>query len=198
MKDELAAAEKAKYETVWSHDIYRKHSPGEMEAQRAFNTLGMAKGQSLNDYGSGPARATKWFRDQGLHALGVDLATNAAETDVKVFHYPLWSMVGKVPGSHWGFCCDVMEHIPPEKVDRVLASIAWLSSRGVYFRIATRPDVMGPRLVGEPLHLTIEKGGWWMKKLAQHWQHINIIDDTPRDLVCTVHGRVSSTPPKSV
>ena len=158
---DLAETEAAKYRTVWSRAEYRRISPGELEKETAFKWFNPQPGETLNDYGSGPARATAWFRDHGLDVLGVDHAENAAETDVPVLHRCLWDM-GDVRVSDYAYCCDVMEHIPPQHVKAVLASIAARTRKAAYFRIATRPDVMGPRLIGEPLHLTVQDAAWWV------------------------------------
>ena len=141
---DMARAEAQKYERVWAHPEYRRVSPGEAEQERAWQALGCRPGQSLNDYGSGPCRATAWFAARGLDVLGIDHAENACETDVPVMLACLWLM-GPVRASDWGYCCDVLEHIPPQHVDGVLAGIAERTRIAAYFRIATRPDRMGDR-----------------------------------------------------
>jgi len=72
----------------------------------------------------------------------------------------------------YGYCTDVMEHIPPDKVDRVLDHIL-KAAQHVFFSISTQEDNCG-ELIGETLHLTIESYGWWLKKFAErdaviHW-----------------------------
>ena len=181
--DRLAVEEAKKYEKIWSHDSYRKVSPGELEMHRAFDMLDCRVGESLNDYGSGPARATKWFQDHGLDVMGIDHASNAAETDVTIQIATLWDMVGTVAPADYAFCCDVMEHIPMERVDAVLAEIRALTRRGGWFRIATRPDVMGPRLIGAPLHLTVKEAHWWENLLRQHWTTVVPVPCGARDAV---------------
>ena len=180
--DNLAERERVKYEKVWADPSYRVVSPGMMEVDQAYRDMGCAPDMSINDYGSGTGRATKWFQDRGMRALGVDHADNACETPVLVYRASLWDMRG-VPPADFGFCCDVMEHIPPEKVDAVLAEIYRLTRRAAWFRIATRPDVMGPKLLGEPLHLTIRDAVWWSEKMWEVWEHVDIIRDHGQDVV---------------
>lgn len=183
--DDVAVAEAEKYTTVWAHGEYRTVSPGMLEVNEAFKQMGCQPGESLNDYGSGPARATKWFEMQGLNVLGIDIAPNACETDVRVIHTPLWDMVD-VPVSDYGFCCDVMEHIPPEKVRIVLAGIKARTRKEAWFRIATRPDVMGPKLIGSPLHLTILTGAEWVACMRDHWSRVKVIRLDGSDVVLQV------------
>lgn len=180
--DELAEREREKYRTIWDHDAYRKVSPGMFEVEEAWREMGVQPGMSLNDYGSGPCRATKWFQDQGVRAFGIDHAANACETAVLVYETTLWDM-SKVPPADFGFCCDVMEHIPPEKVDSVLREIARLTHVAAWFRIATRADVMGPQLIGEPLHLTIKDSSWWEDMMREHWDSVEVVHSNGQDVI---------------
>lgn len=178
----LEDVERKKYEAVWRHDAYRKVSPGMMEVERAWFVMGCEPGETLNDYGSGPARATKWFQEKGLDVLGIDIATNAAETSVIVESIPLWDLK-LLRTADYGFCCDVMEHIPPEKVEDVLMWTQARSRHACYYRIATRPDVMGPKLVGEPLHLTIRDADWWKAELLKYWSLVKPLESSRQDAV---------------
>jgi hypothetical protein len=72
----------------------------------------------------------------------------------------------------YGFCTDVMEHIRPHHVDKVLDNCL-SSCQHVFFQIATEDDVMG-RLVGHKLHLSVHPYEWWLKKFIDrdciiHW-----------------------------
>lgn len=188
MTEDLMYLEAEKYRKVWEHDSYRKVSPGELEMASAWNIMGCAPGESLNDYGSGTARATKWFQDEGLNVLGIDIASNAAETPVLVQEACLWDMdTANVPPADYGFCCDVMEHIPPEKVRDVLRGIRDRTRNIAYFRIATRPDVMGPRLLGEPLHLTVWPSETWESVMVEVWPGGMTLHDDGKDLVMVAY-----------
>jgi hypothetical protein len=65
----------------------------------------------------------------------------------------------------FGFCADVLEHVPPADVERVLWNIGTASKR-LYLNVSTVPDVMGA-LIGEPLHLTVESPYWWHDTLER-------------------------------
>lgn len=142
----------------------------------------MQSGESLTDFGAGTGRATAWFAAQGLDVLAVDFVPEALETDVPFREACLWQMGRKVRSADLGYCCDVMEHIPRDRIDAVLAGIAKRTRRGCFFNIATRPDVCG-RLIGETLHLTVEPAAWWRARLAEHWADLQVIAETPRDLL---------------
>ena len=182
MVDDLAKIERDKYIAIWERPEYRRISPGMLECERAFTVLEMQPKKTIIDFGAGPARATKWFDDQGLKATAVDFAPNARETDVKFVEACLWDMPASLKAADYGFCTDVMEHLPEDKVDLVLEGIAKRSKQGVYFRIATRPDKMG-KLIGQPLHLTVKPGEWWRRKLEEFFDLVDVVEDTGRDIM---------------
>jgi hypothetical protein len=180
--DDLAAAEAEKYRRIWERPEYRRISPGMIECERAWTCAGMAPGATLTDFGAGTGRATAWFRDRGLDVLAVDHVDSALETSVPMIVECLWSMSDAVPVSDYGFCCDVMEHIPPEKVAAVLAGIRARVRVGCWFRIATRIDQMG-RLIGQPLHLTVRGGGWWRAQVEAHFGTVDVIHKDDSDVI---------------
>jgi len=181
--DNLAAVEREKYVAVWQRQEYRKVSPGMLECERAFTVCRMMSSQTLIDFGSGPARATKWFEEKGLDAVAVDFAPNARETDVPFIEACLWALPEELPPADYGYCCDVMEHIPTHKIDDVLGGISARVKRTAYFRIATRPDKMGPKLLSRPLHLTVKDGEWWRRQVEAHFALVDVIENTGRDVI---------------
>lgn len=184
MLDEMAREECAKYETVWKHPEYRKVSPGMLECERAWRVCEMVPGETLIDYGAGPCRASLWFQNRGLDVLAIDIADNAREThEVQFLKACLWDLPEQVPASDFAFCCDVLEHIIPEKVDDVMVSMADRTKKSAYLRIATRPDKMGPLLLGKPLHLTVKGGEWWRAKARRYFGGVDVISNDGRDVV---------------
>jgi hypothetical protein len=72
----------------------------------------------------------------------------------------------------YGFCTDVMEHIRPHHVDKVLDNCL-AACQHVFFQIATEDDNMG-KVVGHKLHLSVHPYEWWLKKFIDrdciiHW-----------------------------
>lgn len=182
MLDDLAQAEREKYVAIWQRPEYRRISPGMLETDRAWRVCDMKAGQSLIDFGAGPARATKWFEDHGLDVVAVDFAPNARERDVPFIEACLWDLPEALPAADHAYCCDVMEHIPTAHVGDVLAGIAARTKRAAYFRIATRPDRMG-RLIGVKLHLTVEGGEWWRRRVEAHFPLVDVVENSGRDIV---------------
>jgi hypothetical protein len=164
---DLVERERRKYERMWAVPDYSKTSPGELVAPVAFSEMGMAAGDGLLDFGCGQCKAVDWFRSKGVLAVGTDLVPLRDD----VVEASLWDLPEIT--ATWGFSADVMEHIPPEKVDDVLAGIRRSTERGAFLQIATRPDRMG-RLIGETLHLTVQPRHWWVEQLKRHWSTVKV------------------------
>jgi SAM-dependent methyltransferase len=159
--------EREKYERMWANPGYRRRAPGMEHAMGARQFLNMRAGDSIYDWGCGTMRATALFKACGLAATGIDFARNASEfPGVPFIEACLWELPDMVPAD-WGFCSDVMEHIPPERVSEVLAGIAARTRRQVYFIISTQADRWGPKALGVPLHLTVKPNGWWIEEIRK-------------------------------
>lgn len=187
--DDIAKIERAKYLEVWQRPEYRVVSPGMNEAERASFVMRLRKGMSLYDFGAGPARATLWFQNvHGIKATAIDFAPNARETDVPFIEANLWELPETLPPADVGYCCDVMEHIPPEQIAMVLHGIVKHVRTGCYFRIATRPDHMGPKLIGKPLHMTVQPWQWWRDAVETAFDIVDVVESSDRHV--TLWARV--------
>lgn len=175
--------ERDKYQRMWGHAEYRKYSPGEHLVLTAISELRMGGGDSVIDFGCGPGRAAQAFKNAGFRVLGVDIADNSLDEGVNVpFRRAcLWDLPPDIEEADYGFCCDVMEHIPPEQVDRVLANIKSKVRCGVLFNIAFFHETYG-RLINERLHLTVRSKGWWLAKLREYWPDTEVVETVADNL----------------
>lgn len=182
---DLAERERDKYERMWDVTAYRNHSPGEALATRAFTEMGMNKGDNLIDFGCGTGRPAAQFQRLGAAVIGIDHATNCLDQGVGITFLQccLWDLPPDLTAAY-GYCTDVMEHIPPEKVDDVLSEIRRVVTNKVFFQIATFPDGMGKR-IGETLHLSVHGPEWWKAKLSEHWG--NVIVSGTRNCIAIAH-----------
>lgn len=164
MTDEIAVAEQKKYQTMWGFDSYRERSPGMRELQDALQKLKPAPGASIIDLGCGTGRVAAALDALGYKVTAVDIAQNACTEFAGEFIVaPLWQLPANTLRAQYGFCADVMEHLPTEKVSAALESIAGCCER-VYFQIANFHCHEGDK-IGEHLHLTVEPIEWWCKAL---------------------------------
>lgn len=169
-----AAQERAKYAEIWGLEEYRAaHSPGLESVDQFMSVVKPRKGESIMDFGCGAGVAMLEFEKHGLEAWGIDITDAALVPEVRVrlsgrfIEAPLWNwaVLPQQPRWDYGFCCDVLEHVPPEYtmlvVDRIMSACRGVS----WLRIALRPDEFG-KLIGQPLHLTVRPFDWWLIRLA--------------------------------
>lgn len=172
----VASAERNKYERMWGVPEYRLHSPGQSLVPMAIVELGMQRGDTVVDFGCGTGRPALAFQDAGMRVTGVDHAANCVDAGIagkfNFIQSTLWSLPPDLAAT-FGFCTDVMEHIPTDKVHDVLSEIRRVCANGVFFQIATFPDGMGRR-IGETLHLTVRRPDWWQDALRKHWNSVTM------------------------
>lgn len=158
-------AERAKYDHMWRQSDYHRYSPGAASVGHALKMLPCVPGQSIIDWGCGPGAAMRLLASAGLQVTGVDLSSVAAG------FCGAGVVVGDIatvtlPPAEWAYCCDVMEHLPPDRVDAALANIARHTLLGGYLRICHVPDGFGEGA----LHLTVEPSEWWTPRIAKHFR----------------------------
>jgi hypothetical protein len=165
--------EKAKYEQIWAHDQYRSVSPGEHSALLFKKIVNPEKGQTCIDFGCGTGRggsALAVFCK--LNVTLMDFAGNCLDQDTRELIEEFPDKLKFVEHdltkpsdlrAMYGYCTDVMEHIPPHEVDQVLDTIL-SSAKKVFFQISCEDDQLGV-LIGQPLHLSVHNHEWWRKKL---------------------------------
>jgi SAM-dependent methyltransferase len=165
--------ETEKYQAIWNYSSYRDRSPATEHVVKAILSMGVEPGDTLVDFGCGTGRATKLLIDNGVNAIGVDIAPNALENDIPFTQSLLWNLPDEIVfrNSKFGLCCDVMEHIPTEKVSEVLSNIAQSVMEAVYFTIDDDLDEMGV-LIGATLHLTVKPEAWWKGQLFAHFNRV--------------------------
>lgn len=176
----LAEQEKAKYEKAWAHDAYRGFAPGESIAMQYVCQCSPKKGR-LIDFGAGTGRGALMLHNLGYDVTMIDIADNCLDAVVedeignRLVIGNLWEDID-LPRAAEGFCTDVMEHIPPDKVEEVIRNTLNLCDR-VFFHICLRDDHFGKEL-GEHLHLTVRPFVWWRDLLCKYGE---ILDG--RDLI---------------
>lgn len=170
---DVTKQEADKYSEIWSHPDYQvATSPGLANVERFMSVMKPAVGSTIVDIGCGAGVAGMEFQKAGMrvHWLDITDAGLIPAVDRSLFlQYalwdPRWPHRGRSMGWDYGFCCDVLEHIPPEYtmlcIDRMMRRC-----RTVWLQIALRPDVYGPKLLGEPLHLSVYSFDWWKVRIA--------------------------------
>jgi SAM-dependent methyltransferase len=156
--------EQEKYQAVWAHPAYRAESPGERSVEIFLRWAEPKKGQTLRDLGCGTGRGGQALSDYGLDVTLYDFTTNSVDPGINlpfVQHDLNKPIEGRI--ADFAYCCDVMEHLPTDEVERVLENVVKSAFR-VYLQICCVDDHLGA-LIGEPLHLTVKPAAWWREKL---------------------------------
>lgn len=150
--------ERSKYHLLWSTQAYRAYSPGE-EAAETFLSLIDGDGLII-DFGCGTGRAALKMSEAGRAVHLVDFAENCRDASVLALPFLECDITETIPlSAPYGFCADVMEHIPPDQVEAVIAN-TMASAERVFFQISTVPDEFGA-MIGQTLHLTVRPHLWW-------------------------------------
>jgi SAM-dependent methyltransferase len=124
------------------------------------------------DFGCGTGRAALKMQEMGLDVLAVDFTDNCRDKPALALSFLQWDLTRPLPVSApYGYCTDVMEHIPTDLVGTVISNIM-ASAERVFFQIATVPDKFGAS-IGQTLHLTVKPHEWWLEQFAEYrieWQ----------------------------
>ena len=163
----VAEKERDKYERMWGADSYHDHSPGKRWVV-VFEELAKPKErETLIDLGCGAGEGSAELQKLGLDVAGVDLDDFRDDKAPPFRAMPLWndwSFPGRFARADYGYCCDVMEHIPPEYVMLVLERMRQ-NCQSLFLCISHMPDQSG-KIIGETLHLTVQPFEWWRDRLA--------------------------------
>lgn len=161
--------EQAKYEAIWSFDAYRTYSPA-LEVVDQIAAF-LPPGVEVADFGCGTGKAAVALENRGFCPILIDFADNCRDPQAMSLPFVQADLSKSIPvRTNYGYCCDVMEHIPADQVHNVLHNIH-SSAADVFFRIETQPDCFGA-LIGKPLHLSVHDEAWWAAALRCHWADV--------------------------
>jgi 2-polyprenyl-3-methyl-5-hydroxy-6-metoxy-1,4-benzoquinol methylase len=167
---QLAEAERAKYERVWQIPSYGNFSPGERLVDAFLEIVEPDRRAWITDFGTGSGKAARKLQKLGYKVRTVDHTKDGISParwrylKGEFQQACLWNMP-RVVYSKYGYCVDVMEHIPVEATMLTIHEIM-AHCHECFFQICTLPDHFGES-IGEPLHLTVMPFTWWRDRLAE-------------------------------
>lgn len=157
-------SEQEKYQRMWAHSAYRTVSPGE-ECVDTFLNICKPDGLVI-DFGCGTGRAALKIKEYGCYVQLIDFTDNSrdpAAMELAFHQHDLTEPLNIM--AKYGYCTDVMEHIAPENVEKVINNIMNVA-KTTFFQISTVPDNMGS-IIGQQLHLTVRPHSWWKDTFAK-------------------------------
>lgn len=176
-------SEREIYRQLWGkHEAYRVVAPGEYCAHEFLKQAVPPKGASVLDLGCGTGRGGFILALLGgMNVTLIDFADNCLDDDIHqmlktqphALRFIEADLTKEIPvQAAYGFCTDVMEHIPPEDVRTVLTNCL-KAAQHVFFQISTVDD-LGGALVGHRLHLSVHPYAWWLELFHEldcvvHW-----------------------------
>jgi 2-polyprenyl-3-methyl-5-hydroxy-6-metoxy-1,4-benzoquinol methylase len=151
-------SEEDKYTLMWSQPEYRHSSPGD-RVVGSFLEMFKPNGKVI-DFGCGSGKAGVKIDAYGCDVLLLDFAENSRDENARHLPFAKQDLTKPIPYiAKYGFCTDVMEHIPTDDVETVINNIMD-AAENVFFQISTVSDCMGV-IIGQELHLTVRPHSWW-------------------------------------
>src|SRR5574343_908947 len=170
----VANPEQDRYRKAWTLPQYRTVAPGEKMVPYFLWQAKPQPGEEVIDFGCGTGRGALALARAGkLRVTMLDFAENCLDDEVEAavadgeLTFELADLTQPVQRiAAYGFCCDVLEHIPTKDVPSVLQNILG-SARGCFLNIALFDDIHGKDVDGHPLHLTVKPAAWWIDQLEK-------------------------------
>lgn len=135
----IKPTERSKYEAMWAHPQYRAVAPGADVAMTFLREARLKPGAGSSTSAAAPAAALMIAMLAGARVHMLDFASNCLDTEVRdslceSLTFTQHDLLRPVPvQAEYGYCTDVMEHLPPETVDRTLVNILQ-AAQHVFFR----------------------------------------------------------------
>lgn len=178
---DLAQTERQTYEDIFdSIPAYSEHSPGENFLPQFLDMAGIDGEHwrySVLDAGCGTGKGAIALKNAGFRVKACDLTYKGlvpgfTSHDIPFNEACLWSPIAPQIGHtdvggrfDYVYCCDVIEHIPPEYVMLAIRNLLDVSRRGVFLSIGLQHDTFGIWL-GKQFHQTVRPHAWWRSNLA--------------------------------
>ena len=177
--DGLKEQEQSKYAEIWRMPGYRRVSPAFRDIDNIRAWIDRHGIKRVVDFGCGKGQMDLALARDGVEVHMIDIANNCLDRDVReavdrgelTFEQKcLWEPgVEKIdPPVDGVICIDLLEHLPPEKVAKVIRKIKLVAPHG-YINAALFPH----EVAGQVLHLTVREADWWTRQFPEAQSRIS-------------------------
>jgi ubiquinone/menaquinone biosynthesis C-methylase UbiE len=156
--NELTKQEREKYTQAWQSKKEGQSKTAVYLIKYLSNVLN--KKHKILELGSGNGIVVKSLRDKEYDIYGVDITSAGFAHSNYLIEACLWELPFKDNEFDVTFSTDVLEHIPPEKIEDTIKEIYRVTKRKTLHCITTWKDNRG----GFVFHLTIQPIDWWFNQ----------------------------------
>jgi ubiquinone/menaquinone biosynthesis C-methylase UbiE len=174
MSEYPLAEETAKYDTCYSLENY--HLQGQRLLRVQKDIAKMESGKTYLDVGCGRGEMVKLANSRGVTACGLELVPKLCD-GVTIKQGSVLDIGYADKTFDYVSCYDMIEHLPPEYVDKALDELFRVTANTLYITTNDKRSHLGDL----ELHLTRRPRPWWTEKLVErarvrgNWQ---MIEDT--------------------
>lgn len=170
--------ERDTYASLWSAvPAYGDHAPGEHYLPVFLKMISWPASTVL-DAGCGSGKGALALQRQGFNVRMCDVTDAGLVPEAKalpftqacLWHdlYPLTRAFGH-PGRNtadYVYCCDVLEHIPPQFTMLAIDQMLRVADRGLFLAVSLVPDQFGA-WAGTSLHHSVYPFTWWRDSVQE-------------------------------
>ena len=174
----ILETERETYANLWGAvPAYGDHAPGEHYLLLFLSMIARPTGTVL-DAGTGTGKGAVALQRQGFEVRLCDVTDAGLVPEAKalpftqacLWHdlYPVTRAFGH-PGRNMAdyvYCCDVLEHIPPQFTMLAIDQMLRVADRGLFLAVSLVPDSFGV-WAGTSLHQTVQPFTWWRDSLRE-------------------------------
>lgn len=164
-RDLIADREKELYTEIWKSNNYASHT------QKKFFPFFLENSEFgfVLEIGCGNGELCENLRRNGRVVYGLDITLKGIKNHDNIDLYresAAWDIPFYGDAFDYTISTDVLEHIPPEKVDKTICELIRVTSKKSIHAIATRPATFQHK--GIQLHPTVKPLEWWYEKFKIH------------------------------
>lgn len=156
--DKIADSEKKKYAKIWQKHV---HYQSRNVLDFAKYVIAKTEFGYILELGCGTGEGAEYMRRKSRVVYGQDITLKGLKNLDNIDLYrekAAWDIPFYGDTFDYTVSTDLLEHIPPEKVEKTIAEIIRVTSKKTIHCISTEPD---KQYCGHDVHLTVKPIEWW-------------------------------------